>query len=158
MPVLKLKTIVNAPIAVVFDLSRSVDLHKISTAHTNELAVAGTTHGLMGLNDWVTWQAKHFGVTQKLTSKITKFEHPHYFVDEMAEGAFKNFKHEHIFTEENGHTTMIDIFDYNSPLGILGRVADVIFLRKYMHHLLAQRNIIVKEYAEDPGLNKKILL
>lgn len=91
MPVIRLTTIINAPVAVVFDLSRSIDLHKISTAHTNEQAVAGKTSGLIGMDESVTWRAKHFGVTQLLTSKITAFESPHYFTDEMVSGAFKQF-------------------------------------------------------------------
>jgi len=55
----------------VFNLSRSIDLHKISTADTNEEAVAGKTAGCIGMGESVTWKAKHFGVTQLLTSKIT---------------------------------------------------------------------------------------
>ena len=74
MPVIKLHTIVNAAIDVVFDLSRSIDLHKISTAHTNEEAVAGKTSGLIGMGESVTWKARHFGISQLLTSKITAFE------------------------------------------------------------------------------------
>jgi hypothetical protein len=36
MSVINLKTKIQAPKERVFDLSRSVDLHQISTAHTNE--------------------------------------------------------------------------------------------------------------------------
>ena len=59
----------NADKEIVFDLSRSIDLHKLSTVHTNETAIAGRTSGLIGLNESVTWRAKHFGIYQKLTSK-----------------------------------------------------------------------------------------
>jgi ligand-binding SRPBCC domain-containing protein len=149
MPVIRLNTIINASQAVVFDLARSIDLHKISTAHTNEEAVAGKTSGLIGMGESVTWKAKHFGVIQLLTSKITAFEYPNHFTDEMVSGAFKSFKHEHIFTEENGVTVMTDVFDYTSPYGILGRMADTLFLKRYMRNLLMERNRIVKEYAED---------
>ena len=60
MPLIYLETYIKADIKIVFDLSRSVDLHKISTSHTNEEAIAGITSGLMGLHDTVTWRAKHF--------------------------------------------------------------------------------------------------
>ena len=140
---------------MVFDLSLSVDLHKISTAHTNEEAFAGKTSGLMGLHDSVTWRAKHLGITQRLSSKITAYNRPHMFIDEMVSGAFKGFKHEHIFTEVNRETVMTDIFIYESPLGILGRIADAIFLKTYMHKLLTERNRIIKEFAEDPDKYKK---
>lgn len=148
MPKIELKTEIKADRKVVFDLSRSIDLHKISTKQTNEQAVAGKTSGLIGVNEIVTWRAKHFGIYQNLTSKITEFDRPKYFTDEMVKGAFAEFKHEHHFAELNGKTLMTDIFDYKSPFGILGKLADKLFRKKYMTGLLTKRNRIVKEFAE----------
>ena len=148
MPRIELLTEIKADKKVVFDLSRSIDLHKISTEQTNEQAIAGKTSGLIGMNESVTWRAKHFGVYQKLTSKITEFDRPNYFADEMVNGAFRKFKHEHHFVDLNGGTLMTDFFDYKSPFGILGKLADKLFLEKYMTELLKERNRIVKEFAE----------
>lgn len=156
MPIIQLQTKIKADITIVFDLSRSIDLHEISTAKTNEKAIAGKTSGLIELNENVTWRARHFGIYQVLTSKITEFERPNYFVDEMLKGAFKNFRHEHIFKEVNGVTIMIDIFDYTSPLGFLGKIADRLFLKKYMTSLLDDRNQVIKKFAET-NLWKKVL-
>lgn len=86
MPVISLRTQIDAPLYLVFDLSRSIDLHKISTAHTNEEAVEGRTSGLIELGETVTWRAKHLGLIQELTTEITAFERPFYFVDEMVNG------------------------------------------------------------------------
>ncbi len=148
MPKIKLKTIINANRGIVFDLSRSIDLHKISTKHTDEEAIDGITRGLIGLNQSVTWKAKHFGFYQVLTSKITAYNAPNYFVDEMISGTFKRFKHQHIFNKVGTATEMIDIFDYESPLGILGVIADKLFLEKYMKNLLEKRNQTIKDYSE----------
>ena len=71
MPSIKIQTKINAPIEVVFDLSRNITLHEISTGNSNEKAIAGVTHGLINLNETVTWRAKHFGVYQRMTVKIT---------------------------------------------------------------------------------------
>lgn len=149
MPLKTLETYINADKQTVFDLARSIDLHQISTKHTNEKAIAGRLSGLIELNETVTWQARHFGITQKLTSKITQFESPDFFVDEMLSGAFKSIKHEHRFLEQESGTLMIDIFDYVSPLGILGRIADRMFLCSYLKELLIKRNSVIKEYAEN---------
>ena len=148
MPVLHISTSMKAPVEVVFDLSRSIDLHKISTSKTNEEAISGRTSGLIELGESVTWRAKHLGFTQVLTTKITAFDRPRYFVDEMVSGAFHSFKHEHIFSEENGLTVMKDIFTYQSPYGILGRLADSLFLKNYMRKFLIERNIVIKNFAE----------
>jgi len=148
MPIIKLETVIEAPIERCFDLSRSIDLHKISTQHTNEKAIAGKTSGLIGLNEYVTWKAKHLGITQKLTTRISELKSPRFFVDEMTKGAFKSFRHEHLFDFQNEQTIMSDIFNFTSPLGPLGMVADKLFLTSYMTSLLVKRNAIIKEFAE----------
>ena len=154
MPRIEIRTEIKSKKEIVFDLSRSIDLHKISTEHTNEQAISGKTSGLIGMNESVTWRAKHFGIYQNLTSKITEFDKPNYFVYEMQEGVFKQFKHEHHFAELNGVTLMTDIFNYKSPLGLLGELADKIFLEKYMTELLIKRNQTVKEFAESGKRNE----
>lgn len=156
MPVMEIETIIEAPAEVVFDLSRSIDFHKLSTAHTKEEAIAGVTSGLISMNETVTWRARHFGVYQTLTSKITAFDRPRSFVDEMVKGAFRSFKHEHHFQQQNGTTVMRDIFDYKSPFGFLGRLADLLFLKHYMTRLLTTRNGMIKEFAEN-GRWKEII-
>ena len=148
MPRIEIHTFINAEIEIVFDLSRSIDLHIISTQHSKEKAIAGKTSGLIELNESVTWNANHLGFNQNLTSKITKFEKPYFFEDKMVKGAFKSFKHEHHFNTEEGLTKMTDIFVYESPFGFLGKAADAIFLNKYITKLLSQRNQTIKEYAE----------
>lgn len=148
MPKIKLKTEIKAKKEIVFDLSRSIDLHKISTEHTNEEAVDGKTSGLIGAGEWVTWRAKHFGLYQNLTSKITEYNRSDSFTDEMVKGAFKSFRHEHHFIEVNDVTLMTDYFNYQAPFGILGMFADIVFLRVYMKRLLEKRNLTIKEFAE----------
>lgn len=148
MPIISLTTEIYAPIEIVFDLSRSVDLHKISTKHTNETAIHGVTEGLMELNDCVTWKAKHFGIYQTLSSKITNMDKVNSFVDEMEKGIFKSFRHYHGFTEKGSITIMTDTFDYKSPLGLLGLLADKLLIEKYMTKLLRIRNQTIKEFAE----------
>src|SRR5262245_9449050 len=98
MPVFELKTDIRAPVERVFDLSRSIDLHRESMGKTGESAVGGVTTGLIGPGESVTWQARHFGVWQRLTSRITAFDRPHHFRDSMVQGAFARFDHDHHFS------------------------------------------------------------
>jgi ligand-binding SRPBCC domain-containing protein len=148
MPVIVLRTRVAALPVRCFDLARDVDLHQRSTAASRERAVAGVTAGLLGAGDEVTWEATHFGVRQRLTSRITEFDSPKRFVDEMVRGAFARFRHEHQFLSVPDGTEMVDIFDYTAPLGPLGRLADGLFLRRYMTALLRARNAYLKRAAE----------
>ena len=87
-------TDVDAPVEVCFDLSRSIDLHLESMLASDERTVAGVTSGSSGGGADVTWEARHFGVTWRMTSRTVEFEPPRRFVDEMVRGPFTAFRHE----------------------------------------------------------------
>lgn len=149
MPVIELETIVeNSDLEIVFDLIRSIDLHELSTEKTNEKAIAGRTSGLIELGETVTWRAKHLGFYQELTSVITDFNRPTFFADEMKEGIFKSFRHEHYLKKRGSMVVVKDKFTYISPLGVLGRLADILFLKNYMTRFLIKRNEVIKRVAE----------
>jgi ligand-binding SRPBCC domain-containing protein len=141
-------TEIRAPAERVFDLSRSVDLHTRSAGTTRETAVAGITSGLLELGQEVTWRGKHFGIWQNLTSRITVFSRPDHFCDSMIQGAFRRLNHDHFFSTQGELTIMKDIFDFTSPLGILGRFADALFLKSYMRQFIVERNCVIKKTAE----------
>lgn len=148
MSVIVLETEINAPAEVCFDLMRDTRLHTETTAQTKEKAVAGVTDGLIGLGQTVTFEGVHFGIKQRLTVKVIAFERPRLFVDEMTEGVFKSFKHIHeFFPNENG-TLMRDTLIWTSPLGILGKIADKMFLENHLKNLVTKRNTKLKEIAE----------
>lgn len=150
MPTLELVTEIAAPVDRVFDLSRSIDLHMASTANTGERAVAGVTSGLIGLGQEVTWHARHFGIWQHLSVQITAFERPTHFADEMLRGAFRRMSHDHHFAPwANGEgTTMRDVFRFEAPLGPLGRLAEGLFLTRYLRGFLLERNRTIRATAE----------
>src|ERR1700761_1475819 len=154
MVTLEQTTLIHAPIERCFDLSRSIDLHIRSTADTGERAVAGVTSGLIGLGEQVTWRAKHLGVWQEFTSKITAFDRPAYFQDTMIKGAFRSFRHDHFFrAADTGETTMTDVLEFAAPVPIAGRLAEV-FLKPYLAKFLRERNDLLKRVAESDGWRK----
>jgi ligand-binding SRPBCC domain-containing protein len=159
MPLIRLETLIHAPIERCFDLARDIDFHMRSAGHTREIALGGVTTGLIKLGDEVTWEATHFGVRQRLTVKITAFTRPghfrdSHFRDSMTRGAFRRFNHDHYFIAmPGGATLMRDEFDYDSPLGWLGALADHLFLKAYMRSFLANRNLLIKKEAEGSGSN-----
>jgi ligand-binding SRPBCC domain-containing protein len=148
MATIQLTTLIHAPIKACFDAARSVDAHLSSTAGTNEKVVTGRTTGLFETGDIVTWEARHLGITQRLTVQIGRMTEPTFFEDKMLKGAFKSMHHEHHFREENNATVMIDIFRYEVPFGIIGLLFDGIYLKGYMKRFLETRNLILKQMLE----------
>jgi len=148
MPLIKYAIYVEAPIDVCFDLTRDVEVHTLTTSKTKERAIGGVTKGLMEKGDSVTWEAVHLGVKQKLTAKITEMEKPYHFTDVMVKGAFHSFTHTHEFFEHGTGTIMKDRFSYISPFGLIGKIADKLFLERYMRNFIVMRANELKKIAE----------
>jgi ligand-binding SRPBCC domain-containing protein len=146
---IRLTTHISAPRERVFDLARSIDLHTRSLDWTGEQPVAGRMSGLIGLDETVTWRARHLGVRQRLISRISAYERPAYFQDVMVRGAFAWMEHDHwLDATPKGGTVLRDDFRFAAPLGILGRIAEVLVLRRYMTRFLERRNAVIKRVAE----------
>jgi ligand-binding SRPBCC domain-containing protein len=153
-----LETLIDAPVNICFDLSRSIDLHQLTTVASNEKAIAGRTQGLIEKGESVTWQATHFFIKQKLTVKIIDMLKPYYFNDKMTRGAFKSMQHNHIFRPVDKQTLMIDEFEYTVPFGFIGKVFNRFILQRYMTKLLIHRNNFIKKIAESEEWKKFISL
>src|SRR6185369_4751216 len=147
---------IQAPIERCFDLSRSIDLHTASTTASREQAVAGVTTGLIGMGESVTFRARHFGIWLHHTSRITAFDRPHYFRDEMTRGFFRYFVHDHIFTGEGDTTVMRDALSFRSKFGPLSLAIDRLIILPHLRKLLVGRNELIKSVAES-GEWKKYL-
>ncbi len=148
MPMIVLETLINAPAEVCFDLMRDIRIHTETTAQTNEKAVDGVTDGKIGVGQTVTFEGTHFGMRQRLTVKVTEFERPRLFVDEMIEGRFRFFKHIHEFDPRPEGTLMRDTLIWTSPLGFLGTIVDKLLLESHLRDLVTKRNVKLKEIAE----------
>jgi ligand-binding SRPBCC domain-containing protein len=142
---IQLETLIRAPIERVFDLARDIDFHQRSMAHTGERAGSGQTTGLIELGQEVEWEARHFGITQRLRSRITKMERPTSFVDEQVSGPFHGFVHTHTFAATAEGTRMSDDWNHVAPFGF---VVDRVFLERYMRRLLLERNELLRREAE----------
>lgn len=149
MTTIQLTTRIEAPVERVFDLSRSIDLHVRSAHHTGEQAIGGVTRGLIGPDQEVVWSARHFGLRFRMTVRITAYDRPHHFRDEMIRGPFQRMEHDHQFTPDGSTTVMQDVFRFASPCGVFGgRLLDRALLLPHLRSFLEERNRVIKRVAE----------
>ncbi|MBP2326007.1 ligand-binding SRPBCC domain-containing protein [Kibdelosporangium banguiense] len=142
-------TAIAAPPHRVFDISLEVEVHTASMAGSSEQAIDGVLTGGMKLGDTVTWRAKHFGLYWRMTSLISAYDPPGYFVDEQLKGPFKHWHHVHHFDPDaDGATIMRDIIDFTAPFGPAGTIAERTVLNWHMPRLIHARNAHVKAVAE----------
>lgn len=143
------ETKIRAPIELCFDLARDVNAHRESAAFSSERVVPpGRTEGLLELGDLVAFEGRHFGVRQRFVARITALDRPHRFDDEMVQGSFKWLRHCHEFVFNDGITIMRDTLEWQPPLGLIGRFADRLFLRRHMHWFVSTKQIGLKRMAE----------
>ncbi|WP_460802578.1 SRPBCC family protein [Microbacterium sp. GXF6406] len=126
------------PREALFDASLSIDAHRESMAASGEQAVAGVTSGTIGLDETVTWRARHFGIWFTMTSKVTALDRPARFVDEQVRGPFRSFHHEHRFERDGETTVMTDTVTIGSP--VFGALAERLILAPYLRRLIRERN------------------
>jgi len=149
MQLIQLNTKIAAPPERCFLLSLSIDLHKESTAQTSERAIAGVTSGLIGPNETVTWQGRHFGFMLQQETLISQYTRPTHFQDIMLRGMFRSFVHDHYFDQQpDGTTLMRDELRFAAPLVPLGWIAEAIVLRRYLTGFLVERNKLLQQVAE----------
>jgi ligand-binding SRPBCC domain-containing protein len=131
-----------------FDLARSIEAHLDSQKVARERAVGGVTSGLIGEGQEVTWQARHFGVPLRMTSRITALDFPVSFTDEQIRGPFKSFRHVHEFEATATGSIMTDRVEFTAPFGILGRLVEGLVLRRYLRRLITNRGRFVAGIEE----------
>ena len=78
-------------------------------------------------------------------TEITHVDEMKFFVDEQRKGPYKMWHHEHHFKSVDGGVEMEDIVSYLLPLGFLGNIAHVIFVKKQLESIFNYRTEVVKK-------------
>ena len=139
MPTIVLETLIHARADECFDLVRDKRI---------QLEPHPAILGEFGIGQIVIFRSKNFGLDQSLTVKVTEFDRPTLLIDEMTEGSFRSFKHTHEFLFVENGTLMRDTLVWETPFGILGRLADKLFLERHLTNLVSTRNAKLKQIAE----------
>ena len=148
MSTFRLETFILASREACFDAARDMRLHAESAAATGERIVDAPASGLLEFGDEVEFEGRHFGISFRLRSKIVEYDRPARFVDEMQRGPFARLRHVHEFHEDGGGTLMVDRFDFASPFGLIGALADRFFVAGHLRRFAEKRNEFLRETIE----------
>ncbi len=78
-------------------------------------------------------------------TEITQVKDRAYFIDEQRFGPYSLWHHQHHFKEIPGGVEMTDIVHYKNPLGILGRIANTLFVKQKLNSIFDYRYKKVEE-------------
>ena len=79
------------------------------------------------------------GITTRWVTEITNVKYKEYFVDEQRFGPYSLWHHKHFLKEIKGGVEMEDIIDYKIPLGILGQLAHILFVKNKLKKIFKYR-------------------
>ena len=78
-------------------------------------------------------------------TEITHIKKNKYFVDEQRIGPYKMWHHEHIFEQKEDGILMTDIITYVPPMGVLGKLANFLFINKKVNRIFDYRKKIIDQ-------------
>ncbi len=79
------------------------------------------------------------GIPLYWMTEITHVVEGRYFIDEQRFGPYSLWHHQHHFREVAGGVEMTDLIHYKVPLGLLGRMANLLFVRKKLEGIFDYR-------------------
>jgi len=85
------------------------------------------------------------GVPIKWVTEITHIENNKYFVDEQRVGPYQLWHHQHFIEKVSEGVLMSDIIDYQPPYGVLGTIANSLFIKRKLEHIFVYRKMKIEE-------------
>jgi ligand-binding SRPBCC domain-containing protein len=80
-----------------------------------------------------------FNIPLYWMTEITHVKYGEYFIDEQRRGPYSLWHHQHHFKEIDGGVEMTDIVHYKNPLGIIGEIANSLFVKKQLRKIFEFR-------------------
>jgi ligand-binding SRPBCC domain-containing protein len=93
----------------------------------------------------IDYAIRLFGIRLRWTSRITEYDPPHLFVDEQIKGPYALWRHRHTFTPQDHGVMVRDEVAYALPFGVLGLLAQWLYVRWSLQAIFNYREKMVRE-------------
>ncbi len=100
------------------------------------------------------YQLSLFGVPVRWRTRITDWRPEERFVDEQESGPYALWRHTHEFEARGASTLMRDVVDYSEPLGPIGAVAHVLFVRRTLDRIFDFRRDAIVRLLDGNGADQ----
>lgn len=133
------ETELPANVQAVWEFHSSVEALKQLSPPDRHVEVLGTNFAVAE-GEIHKIKSSQFGIPLLWEAKITKATPPTGFEDLQIKGPFKYWHHKHIFQPKGDHTLLIDELEYEPPFGILGTIANTLFIDRDLENMFAYRH------------------
>lgn len=128
---------INQPLDEVWSFfSRPENLNKITPEHVS-FEILSDLEGVEMYEGMIIQYniAPLLGIKMNWVTEITHIRDKQFFIDEQRFGPYAFWHHQHWFEEKNGGTLMKDILHYKVPYGIIGTIANGLFVEKMVNQI-----------------------
>lgn len=98
-------------------------------------------HGLK-----IDYTIRLLGMPVRWTSVISDYQPPASFVDRQERGPYAHWHHTHRFRESPEGTLVIDEVRYAIPLGFLGELAHLLFVKRELKRIFDFRAHVIRKF------------
>lgn len=157
--VLRRRQLVRADLPTVFRFFEDPwNLERI-TPRWLRFEITGSTHESMRLGTEIDYRLTWQRLRMRWRSRISEYEPCVAFADEMITGPYRRWCHRHLFAEVQGGVEMVDIVEYELPLGALGRLAHGALVRGQLEAIFDfRRDAIAGLFAGGSAVNRRLPL
>jgi ligand-binding SRPBCC domain-containing protein len=137
--VLTTRSVIEAPIDEVFAFFSKPENLGVVTPPAMGFAITDMPEGMRD-GALITYRVRIATVPVKWQTRIEHWQLNEGFVDSQVRGPYHCWWHEHrFFAEGPARTIMEDRVLYTPPLGVLGRIANFLFIRRELKAIFAHR-------------------
>lgn len=126
-------------------ISSPSNLKEITPKHMGFEVTGNTGKGQMYPGMIITYKVSPLlGIKLNWVTEITHVKDKEYFVDEQRIGPYTMWHHEHKIEPIEGGIMMTDIVTYQPPMGILGAIANTLFIKKQLEEIFGYRTVALE--------------
>ena len=138
------RVILDQPLAQVFPFfSRAENLGTLTPPQLT-FEILDQRPDRMEAGTEITYRIALGAFPMRWKTRIERFEPGVGFVDSQQRGPYRSWWHEHHFSADGARTVMEDAVYYSPPLGVLGRLAQWLFIGSQLRRIFAYRNQVVR--------------
>lgn len=127
-------------------ISSPVNLKEITPEHMRFIVTSNTGAGKMYPGMIITYKVSPIlGIKLNWMTEITQVKENEYFVDEQRIGPYSLWHHQHKIQPIEGGVLMTDIITYQPPLGILGAIANSLFIKQQLQGIFDYRKTALEK-------------
>ncbi|MCW3462262.1 SRPBCC family protein [Chitinophaga nivalis] len=123
------------------------NLARLTPAYMRFRVTSAPYHGHIYAGQFITYLVSPVpGIPLEWVTEITQVQPLSYFVDEQRVGPYRMWHHQHHFEAVPGGVRMTDTVHYRLPLGVLGKLAHYLWVKRQLDGIFSYRKTAVEQH------------